>query len=349
MSSPIRIAQVGLGPLGQMLTPYLMERSGIEIVGAVDIDPAKSGCDLGDVSTCGQALGIAITDDLDKGLAGADLAVVTTVSELRYLAPTLKKIVGQNVHVVSTCEELAYPWMTHPELSATIDSWAKARGVSVLGTGINPGFLMDFLPTAATGVCHTVEGIRVERIQDASARRLPFQKKIGVGLTVEEFQSLVRKRKIRHVGLTESMHMIASRLGWALDRTEDIVEPVVSEDGRCAGVVQTGRGYQSGREVLTLVFKAAVGRAVYNGDSSATGPRERIRITGTPAFDLIIPGGINGDIATCAVIANAIPIVASAAPGLHTMIDLPPLSCAQAVYNSDSSSRGIDAAHRLSK
>ena len=181
---------------------------------------------------------------------------------------------------------------------------------------------MDFLPTAATGACHDVRSIRVERIQDAASRRLPFQQKIGAGLTVEEFQSLVSRGKIRHVGLTESMHMIAARLGWTLDRTEDIVEPVVSEDGRCAGVVQTGRGYQNGRKVLTLVFKAAVGQA---------DPRERIQIAGTPSFDLIIPGGINGDIATCAVIANAIPIVATAPAGLHTMVDLPPLSCAQAV------------------
>ena len=322
MPSPIRIAQVGLGPLGLMLTPYLLERSGIELVSAIDINPAKLGCDLGEVSAYGQTLGIAIGDDLDKGLTGVDLAVVTTVSELQRIAPTLKKILNRGVHVVSTCEELSHPWATQPELSATLDAWAKARGVSVLGTGINPGFLMDFLPTAATGACHDVRSIRVERIQDAASRRLPFQQKIGAGLTVEEFQSLVSRGKIRHVGLTESMHMIAARLGWTLDRTEDIVEPVVSEDGRCAGVVQTGRGYQNGRKVLTLVFKAAVGQA---------DPRERIQIVGTPSFDLIIPGGINGDIATCAVIANAIPIVAAAPAGLHTMVDLPPLSCAQAV------------------
>lgn len=320
MSSPIRIAQVGLGPLGLMLTPYLLERSGIEIASAIDIDPAKSGRDLGEVSACGQPLGIAIGDDLDAGLAGTDLAVVTTVSELQRLAPTLENILNRGVHVVSTCEELSYPWTTQPELSATIDAWAKARGVSVLGTGINPGFLMDFLPIAATGACHEVRAIRVERIQDASARRLPFQQKIGAGLTVEEFETRVSDGKIRHVGLTESMHMIAARLGWILDHTEDLVQPVASEDGRCAGVLQTGRGYQNGREVITLVFKAAIGQA---------DPRERIQITGKPSFDLIIPGGINGDTATCAVIANAIPIVAAAPAGLHTMVDLPPLSCAQ--------------------
>ena len=329
MHSPIRIAQIGLGPLGLMLTPYLIKRSGIEIVSAVDIDPSKTGRDLGEVSQCDHPLGIAITDDLDRGLADADLAVVTTVSELQRIAPTLKAIIDRGVNIVSTCEELSYPWTTQPELSATIDTWAKEREVSVLGTGINPGYLMDFLPTAATGVCHTVQSIRIERIQDASARRLPFQQKIGAGLTVEEFQSLVAQQKIRHVGLTESMHMIAARLGWQLDRTEDIIEPVLAEPRHCAGVLQTGRGYHNGREVLTLIFKAAVGQLIHNGETIES--QERIQINGTPAYDLIIPGGINGDIATCAVIANAIPIVASAAPGLRTMIDIPPLSCAQEI------------------
>ena len=331
MSSPIRIAQIGLGPLGQMLTPHLVARSGIEIVSAIDIAPDKVGKDLGEISKHAQPLGISITDNISEGLKDIDLAVVTTVSELERIAPMLKQIAEAGVQVVSTCEELSYPWTAQPELSAQIDTWAKENNVAILGTGINPGFLMDFLPTAATGVCHTVESILIERIQDASFRRLPFRQKIGAGLTVDEFQNLVDQKKIRHVGLTESMHMIAARLGWSLNRTEDIVEPAIAESdirgddwtvskGRCSGVLQTGRGYCNDREVLTLVFKAAVGQAE---------PQERIHITGTPTFDLTIPGGINGDVATCAVIVNAISVVAQAQPGLRTMVDLPPLSCAQ--------------------
>jgi len=190
---------------------------------------------------------------------------------------------------------------------------------------------MDFWPTASTGVCHTVDSIVIERIQDASFRRLPFRQKIGAGLTVEKFQNLVDQKKIRHVGLTESMHMIAARLGWQLTCTEDIVEPALAETdihgdnwtvprGQCTGVRQIGRAYVGDREVMTLIFQAAVGQSE---------PQERIHINGTPTFDVVIPGGINGDIATCAVIANAIPVVSSADPGLRTMVDLPPLSCAQ--------------------
>lgn len=331
MPSPIRVTQIGLGPLGQMLTPHLVSRANVEIVGAIDIDPDKVGSDLGEVSKCDDSIGISITDDLDRGLANADLAVVTTVSELERIAPILKKIVDKGIDVVSTCEELSYPWATQPELSRQIDTWAKENKASILGTGINPGFLMDFLPTAATGVCHQVESICIERIQDASYRRLPFRQKIGAGLTVEAFQNLVDQKKIRHVGLTESMHMIAARLGWVLDRTEDSVEPAVAETdingdgwtvpaGHAAGVLQIGRGFLDDRKVLTLLFKAAVGQ---------TDPQEHIHINGNPTFDMVIPGGINGDVATCAVITNAIPVLAAASPGLRTMVDLPPLSCAQ--------------------
>ncbi|MCZ6635198.1 MAG: dihydrodipicolinate reductase, partial [bacterium] len=205
----------------------------------------------------------------------------------------------------------------------------REHGSVVLGAGINPGFLMDFLPTVSTAICREVKTVHIERIQDASFRRLPFQQKIGVGLTPEAFQERVDQHKIRHVGLTESMHMIAARMGWDLDKTEEIVKPVIAETdlsgpgwsvsaGMATGVNQTGHGYIGEREVLTLVFRAAVGQ---------TDPQDAIFIDGTPKLNLVIPGGVNGDIATCSIITNAIPVVAEAPPGLRTMADIPPISC----------------------
>lgn len=328
MSAPLRIVQIGMGPLGQMLTPFLHERTSLQLTGAVDIAPDIVGTDLGTHSKM-DPIGIPITDDLGNALQNADVAVVTTVSELDRIAPLLETICAQGLHVVSTCEELSYPWKTNPELSQKIDTLAKENNVSILGTGINPGFLMDFLPTAITGVCRNVDRIHVYRIQDASFRRLPFRQKIGAGLTVEAFKQRVETKKIRHVGLTESMHMIAARLGWDLDRTEDLVEPVIAQTdvrgedwhvapGFATGVNQMGYAYVGDKKVITLEFRAAVGQ---------TDPQERVHVYGTPEFDLTIPGGINGDVATCSVITNAIPVVATANPGLHTMIDIPPISC----------------------
>ncbi len=329
MAKPIRILHIGLGPLGQMLGPYLTEKENLQLVGAVDVDPAKIGRDLGTLYNLDRPLDVAVGGKLDAGITNnADVAVLTTVSELRALFPTLVQLIEGGLHVVSTCEELAYPWVAEPELARRIDDLARVNRVSVLGTGVNPGFLMDFLPTAATAVCRNVDSILIERIQNASLRRLPFRQKIGAGLSVESFEERVRCRQIRHVGLTQSMHMVASGLGWRLDKTEDIVEPVVArtvvrgEDwsvraGDTTGVNQTGRGYAGNREVLTLVFRASVGE---------THPRDRIHILGTPEIDLTIAGGINGDVATCSIVTNAIPVIHHAPPGLRTMVDIAPIS-----------------------
>jgi 4-hydroxy-tetrahydrodipicolinate reductase len=316
--------------MGQMLTPFLLERQAIKIVGAVDIDPKLAGKDLGEVSNLGRSTGIRIRESLDQfSKDAADVAVVTTTSSLSSIVPTLESASRLGMHVVSTCEELVYPWDTQPDLAGRIDRFAKDREVSILGTGVNPGFLMDALAVTATGICREVRGIRIERIQDATVRRIPFQRKIGTGLTVEEFQGRVAAGKLGHVGLTESMHMIAARMGWRLTRTEDRVEPVVAESeiqsgmgpvpkGRARGLVQYGRGWIGDNEVLTLHFRAAIGEQ----DS-----HDSIHVEGTPDFRMTIPGGIHGDIATCAITTNAGRFIVEASRGLRTMVDIPPVSC----------------------
>jgi 2,4-diaminopentanoate dehydrogenase len=193
---------------------------------------------------------------------------------------------------------------------------------------VNPGFLMDFLPLVMTGVCRDVQKVTVERIQDAQYRRLPFQKKIGAGLTEREFEERVKAGNLRHVGLTESMHLLASGLGWKLDRTEDIIEPVIAsqkvatanltiEPNKALGVNQVGRGYIGDKELITLVFRATIGEPK---------PRDRVFIQGTPSIDMAIEEGVNGDTATCAIIVNAIPVVIQAPAGLRTMADINPIS-----------------------
>jgi hypothetical protein len=329
MATPIRLLQIGLGPLGRMLTPVLSTKKSLEIVAALDIDPTLTGTDLGELADAGK--GISISGTLNDALAARpDVAVVTTVSELDRLWPQIEPVIEAGIHIVSTCEELSYPWTTNPELSNTIDAAARSHNVSVLGTGVNPGFLMDFLPSAATAACRRVDTVLVERIQDASSRRLPFRQKIGAGLTAKEFAKRTDAGKIRHVGLTESAHFIAAKLGWTLDRTEDIVEPVITDvavegdgwivqPGFATGVNQTGRGFIGDREVITFVFRAAVGQPE---------PRDTVTLKGDPDYVVTIPGGTHGDVATCAIVANAIPSVLAALPGLRTMADIPLVTCA---------------------
>ncbi|UCE83449.1 MAG: dihydrodipicolinate reductase [Deltaproteobacteria bacterium] len=330
MGKKIRVVQYGLGPIGCKSVKYLAERDHFDLVGAVDSDPQKVGVDVGELAELNAVLGLTVSDNSAKLLKqiDADVVVLTTTSSLERIRPQILEIVSHGKNVVSTCEELMYPWLTNPEIAKDIDSAAKEHNVSVLSTGVNPGFLMDFLPLVMTGVCRDVKQVTVERIQDAQFRRVPFQEKIGAGLSVQQFKDKVKAGNLRHVGLTESMHLIAAGVGWRLDRTEDIVEPVIAsqpvttgnrtiEAGKALGVNQIGRGYTNDKELITLVFRATIGEPE---------PRDRILIRGTPDIDLSIKQGINGDTATCAIIVNAIPVVIQSPPGLRTMADISPIS-----------------------
>ncbi len=322
----IGIVHVGLGPLGQMMIRSAVERGSFRIVGAVDTDPAKIGKELG--ALCGLGpIGVTVRGTLADALRGkaARVAVVTTVSHLAAFEPQLVQLAQAKLPVVSTCEELSFPWRRQPELARRIDQVCRDNGIACVGTGVNPGFLMDFLPTVLTGLCQKVTGVRVWRVQDASLRRIPFQQKIGAGLPVQEFETKRADGTLRHVGLPESMDFIAARLGWRLDETTESIEPVMAEQaidsgyqpiakGMVRGVYQVGRGFLGRDEVITLTFRAAVGEPE---------SYEEVRIEGEPAFHSRIAGGINGDIATCAVTLNAVRAILEVSPGLKTMADLP--------------------------
>jgi 4-hydroxy-tetrahydrodipicolinate reductase len=322
----IDIIHVGLGPLGQKMIRSTVDRGSFRIVGAVDTDPAKIGKDLGEFCGMG-SLGIPISGSFDDAMRGksAQVAVVTTVSSLAAFEPQLAPLARAKLHVVSTCEELSFPWRRQPQLAQRIDRLCRDSGIACVGTGVNPGFLMDYLPTVLTGLCQKVTGVRVWRIQDASVRRIPFQQKIGAGLTMKEFEAKRKDGTLRHVGLPESVDFIAARLGWRLDGITESIKPVMAErdvttgykpiaKGMARGVYQVGRGFMGDAEVITLTFRAAVGEPE---------SYEEIRIEGDPAFSSRIAGGINGDLATCAVTLNAVRSILEVSPGLKTMADLP--------------------------
>jgi hypothetical protein len=324
----LRTIHYGIGPIGAEIARVAAAREGVEIVGAVDIDPAKVGQDLGEVVGLGRALGVAITDKARDLFAAtpADVVLHTTGSYLAQVRPQLEEIVDAGLNVVSTCEELAYPRAQHPDIADELDRRCRERGVTVLGTGVNPGFVMDTLALVLSGVCQDVTAVRCQRVVDASSRRQPLQKKIGSGLTREEFQQLVDARQVRHVGLYESVVMIADALGWRLDRVEETTAPMIAEEfiktdyfevqpGRVTGVNQVGRGLVGGREVITLSLQMYLG---------AREPRDAIQIEGTPNVDLVLRGGTHGDRATTALVVNAARRVVGAPPGIITMKDLPP-------------------------
>jgi 4-hydroxy-tetrahydrodipicolinate reductase len=228
------------------------------------------------------------------------------------------------VPIVSTTEELAYPVRSNAGPAKKIDAMAKRARVAVLGTGVNPGFTMDALPIALTGVCERVDTVEVARVQDARIRRLPFQQKIGAGLTRDEFMDKVKDGTVRHVGLAESINMIADALGWKLDKVTDEIHPKIADKpvsseflsvdaGRVCGLVQDGVGYRKGQAVIRLHMEAYLG---------APESFDAVRISGNPPLSMQIAGGVHGDVATASIVVNSIPKVIQAAPGLRTMRDM---------------------------
>lgn len=322
----IRVIQFGLGPIGAGVARVIAHRPDFQFVGAVDIDPAKVGKDLGQIIGLEHALGVQVSDDAAKVLKkNADVVMHCTVSALAKAEPQLAMIIQAGKNIVSTCEELAMPWGQRA-IAKRIDTLAKKHKVTVLGTGINPGFMMDTLPILLTGVCQEVKAIRVNRVVDASKRRKPLQAKIGTGMTVAEFKQKAGK-EIRHVGLTESVRMIAYALRWKIDRVEETIEPVVAtqtikteyfqvQPGFVTGVEQYGYGYLNGEKKIELHLRMCVDA----GESV-----DEVIIEGKPAIHSLVKG-VHGDLSTAAVAANCVRRVVAGAPGLVTMADIPIIS-----------------------
>jgi 2,4-diaminopentanoate dehydrogenase len=323
---PIRVMHVGLGPIGAGVVRQVANRKGLTIVGAVDIDPAKAGRDLGEVCGVGRKLRVKVGSDISATIRGSrpDVAVLCTSSSLKKVIPEFEAVLKLKVPIVSTTEELAYPVKSNAAPAKKIDALAKRARVAVLGTGVNPGFVMDALPIALTGVCESVTAIEIDRIQDARIRRLPFQKKIGAGLTREEFQAKVDDASVRHVGLAESITMIADALGWKLDKVTDEIRPKMAEKevssqfltvppGKVCGLIQDGVGYRKGVPIIKLHMEAYLG---------APESYDAVRITGNPPLQMKLAGGVHGDVATASITVNSIPKVIAAPPGLRTMRDI---------------------------
>jgi 4-hydroxy-tetrahydrodipicolinate reductase len=328
---PIRVLFYGLGPIGAAVARQVASRKGFQIVGAVDIDHAKVGLDLGDVIGAGKKLKVRVTNDATGAIKSGkpDVAVLCTSSSLKKVMPQIELVLSKKVAIVSTTEELSYPVGRNRALAKKIDTLAKKAKVAVLGTGVNPGFAMDALPITLTGICERVDSIRVDRIQDARTRRLPFQQKIGSGLTKEQFAAKVKDGSVRHVGLAESVTMIADALGWKLDKVTDQIQPKIAEQtvssdliavdpGYVCGIIQDGIGWSKGKPLITLHMEAYLG---------APESFDAVTVEGNPRVTQKVAGGLHGDVATASITVNSIPKILRVSPGLRTMADMPIPSC----------------------
>jgi 2,4-diaminopentanoate dehydrogenase len=326
----LKVISFGLGPIGSSIAKLAFARkNSLEVIGAVDANPAFEGKDLSEFTGDTAPTGVKIKKSAGKLYKEADVVLHATSSFLSAAEAQLMEFCENGVDVVSTCEELSYPWMAHKESATRLDRAAKDHGVTLLGTGVNPGFVLDVLAITLSGVCASVSEVNATRILDATKRRVPFQKKVGIGLSTAEFDDNVRTGKFGHIGLPESMAMVCDSLGSPLDKIDQKISAKLAEStvktehfgsvapGKVIGLVQDGQGYSKGRIVANYHIEMYAG---------APHPRDEIELVGNPTIKLQIPGGTPGDIATCAIIVNSIPRAVDAAPGLKTVRDLRPAS-----------------------
>lgn len=317
--SPIAVAQYGIGPIGAEITRLLLKKPWVKLVAAVDIDPDKIGKDVGAVIGLDREVGVKVTADVQ---GKPDVICHSTGSRLRDVSGQLKDLLSRGCHVVSTCEELSFP--LDVPVREELQQVARAHNVTLLGTGVNPGFVMDKLPLTITSVCQDVTSVEIIRIQNASTRREPLQRKVGAGMTTEEFRAAVDSGKIKHMGLRESLMLVGNGLGVDFESVSDEkIEPIVAErevitqylrvaPGQVAGVHQTI--YGRGRINVSLELRMYVGAEAVAAD--------RVIVKGVPDVEMEIKHGVHGDRATAAMVVNAIPRVVSARPGVLTMDDI---------------------------
>ncbi len=330
MSSPhpLRLVQLGLGPIGLGAARVVLKKApALHLVGAIDVDSEKAGRDLAELIDLPEETGVVVSTDTDDVLREArpDVVLHTTSSFLPAVADQLETCLAAGVHVISSTEELAYPFDRYPELADRLDRAARASGRVLLGTGVNPGFAMDTLALAATAPCAQVYAVHVERVVDAGRRRLPLQRKVGAGLTEATFREKAESGGFGHIGLVESLRLLAAGLGWNIEAVNELLEPVLAEHevttpfltvgvGEVAGIHHRVEGRVNGHATLTLDLKMYVG---------ADNARDAVQVDGDPPIDLVVRGGIFGDTATCALLVNMAPLVMEAQPGLRTMADMP--------------------------
>jgi 4-hydroxy-tetrahydrodipicolinate reductase len=323
----IRVVTFGLGPMGASIARVAAARSDVQIVGGIDVDLAKVGRDVGDVIGLDRQLGPLVSADASATLRSTkpDVVIHATGSRLADVAPQLIQAIRAGASVVSTCEELSFPFEESSELAGEIDRLAQSHGVAVVGTGINPGFAMDTLPLALTAVSQQVESVYVRRVQDVAHRRLPLQRKVGAGLSLAEFEEHRQAGTIGHVGLSESVYAIAHGLGWKVTATINDLGPVIAKaetrsgeiaaaPGQALGVRQVIKGFVGDDQKVTLELEIYLG---------APEPRDHIVVEGTPRLDVTVNEGTHGDLATAAILVNAIPSLLHAEPGLRIMEELP--------------------------
>jgi hypothetical protein len=326
----IKVAVWGTGMMGQGLLGYVLDRpKDVELVGAIVTNPAKDGKTVGEL--LGRESSVRMTTDHETVLArNPDVVCVCTQSNLDEIAGQVEPSVKAGANVLCIAERLAYPWASDPVRADRFDSLAREHGVSILGTGVNPGFVLDALIVMWSSICLRIDRIEASRINDLSPFGPTVMASQGVGTTVEQFERGVEEGTIvGHIGFQESIRLIARAIGWTIDEIVETREPIVSNverstphvrvaPGEVCGCRHIGRGYDNGKLKIELVHPQQI-----HPEMEGTETGDYIRIVGDPSVNMVNAPEIPGGKGTYASTGNYIPLIVDAPAGMLTVIDMP--------------------------
>ncbi len=330
----IKVAIWGFGAMGAGMAEMLLKKEGVEITGICDFNPNYVGKSVFDILSVEKKYDhdVVVTNNIDEVIfeKSCDVCLIATDSFTAKSFDKITKVLENKINVVSTAEEMSYPMAQEPELAAKLDKIAKENGVSVLGTGINPGLMMDLLAICLTGAMEEVTHVECKRVNSLSPFGPAVMEEQGVGITVDEFKNGVETKTLAgHVGFPESIMMINDALGYNVDKIEQQMSPIVTSvdrkspygfaaAGNVAGVNMTGQGLENGKVVIDMIHPQQI-----EPEMEGTHTGDYIKLAGNPEINMSITPEVDGGLGTIAMCVNMIPHVINARPGLKTMIDLP--------------------------
>jgi len=306
----VKVVLIGLGAIGTEILKYLLERHH-EVLGVVDSDPEKAGRSVAELT--GLPLGVTVQPSIQSvQLDEAEVAVFSTKSRISEMGNDLAYAVTNGVDVVTTSEEMAYPQHASVEAARDINTLATDKGVTIIGVGVNPGFVMDWVPSVVASASKSPTSIHVVRSVDVSRRRRQLQSKTGVGLNRVKFEKEASEGRLGHVGLVESAHLIALSLGKELEEIKQGIFPVLGSEDYVMGVRQFVEGRARDCKIrLDLEM------------SMTSADFDVVDVKGDPNVKVRFEKGVFGDSATVALTVHAVERVGKARPGLITVLDLP--------------------------
>jgi 4-hydroxy-tetrahydrodipicolinate reductase len=323
-SAKTKVVQFGLGPIGFESLRLAATKPWINVVGGLDIDPAKIGKSLDEVLNDNRFGGARVYSNFNELAEKPDVVLHTACSKFADFCKQVDPIVRAGISVVSSCEELIFPQLKNAALAEEFDTICRKSGARVVGTGVNPGFVMDVLPVCLTGVSRSVTSIEVDRVVNASTRRLPLQKKIGSGIDPDEFRRMFAEGRAGHAGLRESLALVAHAMQWKVGEISEHLEPMIAPHDIKTQYLEVARGLTCGIHQHSEASTADGKRIVLDLKMylEAADPHDAIRVEGDPSLNMRLAGGVAGDAATVAAVINAIPRLLNAAPGLRLMTEL---------------------------